>query len=181
MTSAIFLDRDGVIIENRDNYVRSWDDVYIYPQALSALAKFNNVPFKFVIVTNQSVVGRGLLQKEDAEAINFRLVKEIELAGGRIDAVFMCPHAPVNMCKCRKPNPGMFFQAAKSLSISLSDSIMIGDALTDITAAQSAGIQQRILVRTGRGNQQSKLREVRHIASFSIYDTVSDAFNHIFL
>lgn len=178
---AIFLDRDGVIIENRDNYVRSWNDVYIYPQALTALTKFKNVPYKFVIVTNQSVVGRGLLSKEDANTINFRLVREIEHTGGRIDAVFMCPHAPVDMCNCRKPNPGMFIQASKSLSINLYDSIMIGDALTDIAAAQSAGIKQRILVRTGRGDQQSKLKETRYIFPFSIYDTIYDAFNHIFL
>ena len=84
---AIFLDRDGVIIENRDAYVRSWDDVSIYPQALQALAAFRNAPFYFVIVTNQSAVGRGIISQQEAEAINTQLVKEITLAGGRIDAV----------------------------------------------------------------------------------------------
>src|SRR5690606_36103474 len=94
MHPAIFLDRDGVIIENRPAYVRSWEDVEIFPQALTALARVCKSPYKIVIVTIQSGVGPGLIQMETAEEINRRLVREIEKAGGRIDAVLMCPHAP---------------------------------------------------------------------------------------
>lgn len=177
MTPAIFLDRDGVIIENRDAYVRTWDDVDIFPQALKALADFSHVHYKFILVTNQSAVGRGIISKQEATAINDRLIAEIKLAGGRIDAVFMCPHAPTDKCQCRKPSPGLFQQAAQSLDLNLENSIMIGDALTDLMAAQAANINQRVIVRTGRGETQLKLAETSTLPPFSIYDTLFDAFS----
>ena len=176
MNSAIFLDRDGVIIENRSNYVRSWDDVFIFPQALKALSEFSKVSFTFIIVTNQSAIGRGIITKKEADKINSRLVNEIRQAGGRIDAVFMCPHAPSENCQCRKPKPGLFHQASQSLSLNLNNSIMIGDALTDMVAAQTAGIKQCAILRTGRGEEQLKLTEASTLPPFSIYDTLADAF-----
>jgi D-glycero-D-manno-heptose 1,7-bisphosphate phosphatase len=103
---AIFLDRDGVLIENRPSYVRGWEDVHIFHQALAALVRISTAPYKIVLVTNQSAVGRGLISSEVAWAINRRLVSVIEDAGGRIDGVFMCPHAPQDRCACRKPKPG---------------------------------------------------------------------------
>lgn len=180
MLPAVFLDRDGVIIENKDTYVRSWDDVFIYPQALEALAKFRNIPFHFVIVTNQSVVGRGLISEQEADFINSRLVNVIENAGGRIDAVFMCPHNPADNCECRKPKPGLFYQAAQTLSLNLDKSIMIGDALTDIEAAKTAGVEQNVLVRTGRGEKQSILTKANSVGHFLTYDSLLDAFNNLF-
>ena len=180
MMPAVFLDRDGVIIENRDEYVRSWDDVYIYPQALQALAAFSNVPFHFIIITNQSAIGRGIISQQDADAINTQLVNEITLAGGRIDAVFMCPHMPSIGCNCRKPNPGLFYLAVKEFSLDINNSIMVGDALTDLVAAQNARIKQRILVRTGRGDRQSKLVEAQSLAPYSIYNSLLDALINLF-
>jgi D-glycero-D-manno-heptose 1,7-bisphosphate phosphatase len=180
MMQTIFLYRDGVIIENRDSYVRSWNDVYIYPQALEALAKFRHMPLYFVIVTNQSAVGRGIISKQEADTINSRLVDEIANSGGRIDAVFMCPHAPFDNCGCRKPKPGLFLQAAQTLSLNLNKSVMIGDALTDLVAAKTAGVNQNVLVRTGRGEKQSNLIEAQSIAPFSTYDTLLDAFINLF-
>lgn len=179
MNPAIFLDRDGVIIENRSNYVRSWDDVYIYPQALTALVEFSKLPFYLVIVTNQSAVGRGIISKQEADAINDQLVSEIEIAGGRIDAVYMCPHAPTDNCQCRKPESGLFLQAAQEMPLSLSNSVMVGDALTDLMAAEAAGIQQRILVLTGRGEQQLQLNEALSLSPYLICDTLLEAFKHL--
>lgn len=152
---ALFLDRDGVIIENRANYVRSWSDVEIYPQALEALACIRHTPFKIIIVTNQSAVGRGIISLETAWAIQERLVRVIEGHNGRIDDTFMCPHAPEANCNCRKPRPGLLLQAAAKYDLNLSQSIMIGDALTDIQAGKNAGVSQAMLVRTGRGLAQS--------------------------
>jgi D-glycero-D-manno-heptose 1,7-bisphosphate phosphatase len=137
---ALFLDRDGVIIENRDEYVRTWDDVAIIPgaiEAIAALTAFNT--YRIVIVTNQSPIGRGLITKAVAERINRQLVGAIESAGGRIAAVFVCPHTDADNCDCRKPRPGLLLQAAKELHLDLSNSLMIGDALTDIKAARAAG------------------------------------------
>ena len=101
MFPTIFLDRDGVIIENRSDYVRSWNDVAIYGQALSALARFKNSPFRIIVVTNQSAVGRGIISYDTAVEINDRLLEVITQTGGRIDEFYMCPHAPQDNCECR--------------------------------------------------------------------------------
>ena len=89
MNPAIFLDRDGVIIENVDTYVRSWSDVVIYPEAIRALSRLSETAYKIIIVTNQSVVGRGIISVSDAQAINQRLIQIIEQSGGRIDGIYM--------------------------------------------------------------------------------------------
>ena len=176
MVPAIFLDRDGVIIENRPNYVRSWDDVFIYPQVLDVLARLSLSDYRIVIVTNQSVVGRGLISLEQAEKINQQLVKVIEKAGGRIDGVFMCPHHPDEGCVCRKPKPGLLLKAAKSLSLDLSTSILIGDALSDLEAGKAAGVSKLVLVRTGRGATQSSLLNIHDLEEeIMVCDTLADA------
>jgi len=175
MQPAIFLDRDGVIIENRPQYVRSWDDVVIYEQSISALAKINSCPFKVVIITNQSAVSRGIIQLSTAEEINQRLVESIQKAGGRIDGVFMCPHAPEDACECRKPKPGLLYEAAQALCIDLSRSILIGDALSDLQAGQAAGVQTRILVKTGRGVEQYHLAREIQMEPFQVFETLAEA------
>jgi histidinol-phosphate phosphatase family protein len=175
MFPAIFLDRDGVIIKNRPEYVRTWADVEIYQQSLEALAKLNNTPFKIVIVTNQSGVGRGIIPSSVAKKINAQLVKEIERAGGRIDGVYMCPHAPIDACDCRKPRAGLLLKAAKDLSIELSQSLMIGDALTDVMAGFAANVKVKVLVKTGRGKSQIALPQASDIGPYLVYDTLSDA------
>jgi D-glycero-D-manno-heptose 1,7-bisphosphate phosphatase len=175
MQPALFLDRDGVIIENRQDYVRSWSDVAIYTQALNALVKIKSSLHKIFIITNQSVVGRGLISQATAREINDRLVNEIRSSGGRIDGVFMCPHAPDENCSCRKPEPGLILDAASEHSIELKKSILVGDALSDIIAGQSAGVDQNILVSTGRGLAQSTLPIASQIPEFLIYETLFDA------
>lgn len=163
MKPAIFLDRDGVIIENKDSHVRSWQDVEIFPQAIKALHDFANAPYYFIIVTNQSVVGRGIISKNQADGINLKLKSEIQRTGGRIDAVYMCPHAPDDRCNCRKPHTGLIGQAMIDFDIDLSRSIMIGDAITDLQCAENAGIQKKVLVRTGRGKEQLRLPAARKL------------------
>ena len=175
MHAAIFLDRDGVIIENRSSYVRSWKHVAIYPQALPALARISASPYKIVMVTNQSAVGRGVITLTAAWEINYRLVKAIEQAGGRIDAVFMCPHAPEEGCDCRKPKPGLIERAAESLGLDLSRSILIGDALSDIQAGQAAGVGQTALVCTGLGKEQARLAKAKTLKPFAIFDSLDEA------
>lgn len=175
MHPAIFLDRDGVIIENRQNYVRSWSDVAIYPGALKVLAEISTTPNKVIIVTNQSVVGRGFISLAEAEAINKRLVERIVAAGGRVDGVFMCPHRPEDMCYCRKPRPGLLLQAQRALLLNMDRSIMIGDALSDLQAAQAAGVGRCALVRTGRGKIQALQAKAVSTRIARTYDTLADA------
>ena len=106
MNPAVFLDRDGVIIQNCKNYVRDWKDVEFLPNALKALKQLSQTQYKIIIVTNQSAIGRGIITMVQAEAINQRIIEEITLAGGRVDGLFICPHAPEDHCFCRKPQPG---------------------------------------------------------------------------
>lgn len=149
---AVFLDRDGVLIENVESYVRSWADVRPYPSALAAVTRLAPLPHRILIVTNQSVVGRGLISLAEAKAINDRLVEMIRTGGGRIDGVYLCPHAPADDCLCRKPRPGLILQAQAEHDLDLADSILVGDALEDVQAARAAGVGRAALVRTGRGS-----------------------------
>lgn len=175
MHPAIFLDRDGVLIENNPYYVRSWSDVKIYPEAIDALIRIDNSSYKVVIITNQSAVGRGLISYETAEDINKQLIAEIHSRGGQVDGIFMCHHSPEDDCTCRKPKPGLIFQAAKELKLDLKRSLMIGDALTDLIAGQEAGIPTNVLVLTGRGKEQASLVEASQLKSIRIHKNLAEA------
>jgi D-glycero-D-manno-heptose 1,7-bisphosphate phosphatase len=179
MSAAIFLDRDGVIIENRSNYVREWGDVELIPSAVQALAQYSSSPFRFVLVTNQSAVGRGIISMSTAQAINERIVAELKKNGCCIDGVFMCPHKPEDNCTCRKPKPGLLLQAANLLSIDLSKSLMIGDAWTDLQAGFAVGIPTLSLVLTGRGEEQLKLKSPSELVDAHVYFDLFDALHSL--
>lgn len=149
---AVFFDRDGVIIENNPDYVRSLADVSFIPGALEALARLVRArpTWRFIIATNQAGVGRGIIARAVMEAINQHIVERILATGGRIDQVYVCPHHPDENCPCRKPAPGLLFQAAAEWDIDLTASVMIGDALSDVQAALAAGARP-MLVQTGLG------------------------------
>jgi len=179
MDPAIFLDRDGVVIENRDEYVRSWNDVIFLPGALEALRTARISPFRIVVVTNQSAVGRGIISLADAEEINSKFINKVASEGGRLDGLFMCPHSPAENCSCRKPRPGLLFNAAAKMNIDISQSYMIGDALSDLEAGQAAGVLQALLVRTGRGAIQEKLPAAGKLHPFLAFDTLARALAYI--
>lgn len=175
MQPAIFLDRDGVIVENKPDYIRSWSDIRLIPEAIRALALLARSSYKLVIVTNQSAVGRGLISAETVIHINEQLVNLINGSGGRVDAIYLCPHKPDDACACRKPKPGLLLQAADELSLDLSRSWMIGDAWSDVHAGLQAGVQQTILLRTGRGEQQLRLPPPEAHVSPLIFDNLLSA------
>jgi len=179
MDPAVFLDRDGVIIQNRENYVCSWNDVEFLPSSLYALERLSQTPYKIIIITNQSAIGRGIITLQEAEAINRRIIKEINKSGGRVDGFFMCPHAPEDHCLCRKPQPGLIQKAAEELSIDLESSALIGDALTDIQAGSAAGIKTLIMVKTGRGREQFLLSQTILNPQFQFADHLLSAINII--
>lgn len=180
MYPAIFLDRDGVLIENRLNYVRDWSQVKIIPKAIQALALTPIKNYKIVIVTNQSMVGRGLVLPEHADEINRRLVDLIQRHGGQVDGVYMCVHKPDDDCFCRKPRPGLLLQAASELSLDLQRSWMIGDAWSDLQAGQRAGVRHTILLRTGRGTEQLLQPCPEELVDHLIFNDLPMAFDAIF-
>ncbi len=178
MTAAIFLDRDGVIIENRDNYVLNWDHVHIFPWAIEALSLLSALPIKIILVTNQSAIGRKLVSSLDVQQINQRLCSIITAGGGRIDDVLMCPHSPGAHCLCRKPQPGMLFTASTRHQINLSHSVMVGDAVSDLMAGFAAGVKETILLRTGRGNNQLSKARSALPGDFLVFNDLLQASHH---
>jgi D-glycero-D-manno-heptose 1,7-bisphosphate phosphatase len=177
MFPAVFLDRDGVLVENRDEYIREWSHVKIIPKILEALTGFQREGFKIVVVTNQSAIGRGLVSTSSAQEISDRLVKTIKENGGWIDAVYICPHTPEDQCLCRKPKPGMLLQAAQELSLDLASSWMIGDAWSDLQAGQAAGVRGTIMVRTGRGSAQLRETKPENITPILVCEDLFEACN----
>lgn len=177
---ALFLDRDGVFIENRANYVRSWEDVEFFPQALAALARIREIPYKIIVVTNQSAVGRGILSLETAVQLNERILAVVREANGRIDASYLCPAQPGTNDPCRKPRPGMLHQAALEHNLDLNQSYMIGDALTDIQAGQAANVRQAVLLLTGRGAEQAQLPKASELPPFVTFANLATALDHFF-
>jgi len=175
MHPAIFLDRDGVLIENRANYVRDWSQVKIFPEAIKALSNSYFENHKIVIVTNQSAVGRGIIPIETALSINDRLIDLIRNQGGKIDGAFICPHSPNDQCDCRKPKPGLLLQATETLSLDLKRSWMIGDAWSDVQAGFAAGVQGTIIVKTGRGIKQLSMSRPNGIGGYLVCDNLPQA------
>ncbi|MBI1777785.1 MAG: HAD-IIIA family hydrolase [Proteobacteria bacterium] len=144
----MFLDRDGVLIANRPDFVRSWEEVEILPGAVEACRLLAGSLYVVVVVTNQSAVGRGWASMEEIDALNRRVVADFEAKGARFDGVFLCPHHPEAGCPCRKPRPGMLLAAAADLGLDLAASYLVGDLPTDIQAADVAGVKG-ILLRVG--------------------------------
>lgn len=178
MRPAVFLDRDGVLIQNRPDHVKSWNEVEFFVDSLDAMRQLAASSYLVVIVTNQSVVGRGIITLAQAEFINQQVIAEVTCRGGRVDASYLCPHAPDAGCLCRKPAPGMLLQAAKELDIDLPRSFMVGDALTDIEAARAVGVRA-LLVMTGRGATQTGLGHGSFDARQNVVANLSEAVTRI--
>lgn len=151
-TGAIFLDRDGVINENRTDHVKCWDEFAFIPGALESIQRLTQIGLPIFVVTNQAIVNRKVVTPEIIEGIHQRMIAEITRSGGRITKVYYCPHDTNEHCTCRKPAPGMLQQAAQEFGIDLTSSFMVGDAWTDVQAGLSVGARS-ILVMTGRGKQ----------------------------
>lgn len=175
MLPAVFLDRDGVLIENRSDYVRDWSQVAIYPMTYSALARLQRAGYKIVIITNQSAVGRGLISLETAEDVNHRLTNKIRENGAQIDGVYMCPHQPDGQCNCRKPKPGLLLQAVNELSLDVSRSWMVGDAWSDLLAGRAAKVRGAIMVKTGRASEQLLQPHPKELGVFHLVKDVLEA------
>ncbi len=167
---AVFLDRDGVINANRADYVLGPDQFRFLPGVLRALAMLRAAARPVIVVTNQPVVGKGLMSVQTLEDMHARMRADVEAAGGSILDVLYCPHLASANCDCRKPKPGLLLTAAERHQIDLSESFYVGDALSDIEAGQSAGCRC-VLVQTGRGRSQVLREEARFLHG---YHTAND-------
>ncbi len=145
----VILDRDGTLNEDRDDFVKSADEWVPLPGALEAIARLNHAGWHTVIATNQSGLARGLLDMTALNAIHTRMNRELAAVGGRIDAVFFCPHGPDDGCSCRKPLPGLFEKIGERYGLDLTTVPSVGDSLRDLLAGTAAGSPPH-LVRTGK-------------------------------
>ncbi|MDO8891591.1 MAG: D-glycero-beta-D-manno-heptose 1,7-bisphosphate 7-phosphatase [Sulfurimicrobium sp.] len=148
----IILDRDGVINFDSDQFIKCPEEWKPIPGSLEAIARLNQAGYRVVLATNQSGIGRGLFDMATLNAIHDKMHKALAQVGGRIDALFFCPHAADSSCDCRKPKPGMFEEISKRFNMELDGIPAIGDSLRDLQAAVALGAQP-ILVRTGKGEK----------------------------
>lgn len=153
---AVFLDRDGVLIENPPNYVQRESDIDYFESAFEACRLLSEAGIPQIVVTNQSLVGRGMLGYDEIRRLNQIVVDRFNAEGANIIAAYICPHAPEDNCDCRKPKPGQLLIAAQEHNIDLRESFMVGDAVTDVQAALNAGAKP-VMVRTGRGTLQENI------------------------
>jgi D-glycero-D-manno-heptose 1,7-bisphosphate phosphatase len=148
----IILDRDGVINEDSDDYIKTPAEWIPIPGSLEAIAKLNQAGHTIVVATNQSGIARKLYSEADLQSIHATMRRQLAAVGGHVDAIFYCPHHPDDNCACRKPKPGLLLEIARQFKINLQEALMIGDAARDIQAAQAVGCPA-ILVKTGKGRQ----------------------------
>lgn len=146
----VILDRDGTVNEDSADYVKSPDEWTPLPGALEAIARLNHAGWHVVLASNQSGLGRGLFDVSTLNAMHAKMHTLLAGVGGRVDAVFYCPHAPDEGCHCRKPEPGLFEQIGERYGIDLQGVPMVGDSARDAVAAVAAGCEPH-LVLTGKG------------------------------
>ncbi len=149
---VVVLDRDGVINEDSPDYVKSEDEWLAIPGSIEAIANLCKAGFKIAVATNQSGLARELFDEYALARMHQKLCSLVEEAGGQVDAIFFCPHAPDAGCSCRKPQTGMLQQIESEFSCSLKDQFFVGDSVKDIQAAKAFSCVP-VLVRTGNGRE----------------------------
>jgi D-glycero-D-manno-heptose 1,7-bisphosphate phosphatase len=149
-TKLVILDRDGTINVDRDDYIKSPEEWVPLPGALEAIARLNHAGVQVAVATNQSGLGRGLFDMAALNAMHARMNKMLADVGGRIDAVFFCPHSPEEACRCRKPASGLLEQIAERFGVNLQGVPVVGDSLRDLQAGTTLGCEPH-LVLTGKG------------------------------
>lgn len=169
----VILDRDGVINQDSDDYIKSPDEWIPIEGSLDAIARLSRAGYHIFVATNQSGVARGLFDIETLHRIHQKMLSEIQHRGGNIDAILFCPHGPDDHCDCRKPNPGLYLEVGRRTGHPLQGVPVIGDSYRDLQAAETVGATP-ILVRTGKGERTLRNHH-KEIAGMTIYDDLSSA------
>lgn len=168
----IILDRDGVINEDSDQYIKSPDEWIPIPGSLEAIARLDHAGYSVAVATNQSGIARGLFSEKDLDAMHGKMYQELARLGAHIDLIAWCPHGPGEGCHCRKPAPGLYETIAERWRISLKGIPIIGDSLRDLQAAVAVAARP-ILVRTGKGRETEK--NLAEIKGVTVYDNLDQA------
>ncbi|MEC4749674.1 D-glycero-beta-D-manno-heptose 1,7-bisphosphate 7-phosphatase [Methylomicrobium sp. Wu6] len=169
----VLLDRDGVINEDSDQFIKSPDEWRPIRGSLEAIALLNANGFKVIVITNQSGIARGLFDLGMLDRIHQKMQHRVAENGGAIEAIYFCPHGPESDCDCRKPKPGLLRAFAAEYQTELRDVVVIGDSQRDIQAAEAVGARP-ILVKTGKGEKTLKQNSDLKIP---VFDNLYDAAN----
>lgn len=172
MAKLVILDRDGVINFDSPHFIKSPEEWKPIPGSLVAIAALSHAGYRVIVASNQSGVGRGLFDMATLNAINDKMVRAVTQIGGRIDALFYCPHMPEAACECRKPNTAMLREVAERFAADLRGVPMVGDALRDLQCASAVGAQP-ILVRTGKG--EAVFQAGQYPQDTLVFEDLSDA------
>jgi D-glycero-D-manno-heptose 1,7-bisphosphate phosphatase len=172
----IILDRDGVINQDSDRFIKNPEEWIPIPGSLEAISRLYHAGYHVVVATNQSGIGRGLFDIDALNRIHQKMHRAVAAVGGAIDAIFFCPHSAEEKCQCRKPKPGMFLEMANRYGISLTNVPCVGDSLRDLQAAASCG-GSPYLVRTGKG--QKTFDEGDLPESTQCFDSLEAAVDHL--
>jgi len=175
MTRLVILDRDGVINQDSDDFIKSPEEFVPLPGSLEAIARLNAAGYRVAVATNQSGIGRGLFDRATLTAIHQKLETLLSETGGRLDALAYCPHTPEDGCECRKPKPGLLRQISQELKTDLTGVPVIGDSLRDLESAQAVGAAP-MLVRTGKGERTlAQLAEAPGLADVPVFTDLAEA------
>lgn len=172
---AVFLDRDGVINKHKRTLVKSWSDFKFLPGVKEAIKKLADNDFKIIVVTNQDVVGWGIISESRLKDIHARMSAELEASGVELTDIYYCPHNPVRKCSCRKPEPGMLKSAALKHKIDKKKCWMVGDKPSDVQAGTSFGCRTILISKNSRGAVQNTGRNTRTPAPDHIVENLSEA------
>lgn len=168
----LILDRDGVINQDSDQYIKSPDEWRPIAGSIEAIARLTQYGYTITVATNQSGIGRGFYDHDMLTAIHNKMNRLIEHAGGKIDTIFYCPHLPQDSCECRKPKVGLLKNITKHYDYDLKDTPLVGDSLRDLQAGESMQCQP-ILVLTGNG--EKTLMEKHKINNLRVFNSLLDA------
>lgn len=175
----IILDRDGVINEDSDAYIKSLEEWRPYPQAITAMARLYQAGWTISVATNQSGIARGYYDERVLTSMHIRLHRLVGEAGGAIAHIAYCPHGPGDDCDCRKPKAGLLKQIQHALGLdTLEGAWMVGDSLRDLQAGITMGCRPA-LVRTGKGGKTENMDEFHHILSAKVFDDLSTFAEHL--
>ncbi len=177
---VVFLDRDGTINRDSHAYIKSWEEFEFIPDSLEAIKALTTSGFVNIVITNQSAVPRKLISLKDLEFVHNMMMQTVASSGGEIKDVFYCPHMPGDDCDCRKPEPGLIYQAQKKYGIDLTTAVMVGDSAKDIECARRAGCGKAVLVRSGKDDDVEDELKTRQIFPDFVAEDLLDATKWIF-
>lgn len=177
---VVFLDRDGVINHDSDDYIKSWSEFKFIQGSIEAIRILTIKGYKIIVITNQSVINRNMVSHNDLKYIHDMMKKKVENKSGKIIDIFFCPHIPDDNCNCRKPKAGLIDKAVSKYNINLNKAVMVGDNAKDIECAKNAGCKG-ILVRTGNEKKALKTLKEKNIHPDHIAKDLYEAVQWIML